>query len=224
MKATTPLTSRTSQLLSVRRKFNPVAEIKAWCLERADEWFEQNQPDHACDFLRHALDLDPSDTQVWIALGSLYFSTGKLDRALKAFTKAGELDSSNATITLHLALTHQQMGNAADAESCFRQSLAQNPANVVAAKLFSGFLMAHNRLNEARELLEHALAIELDDTESLLRLGVCCYQLNDLSAARACFSHLLKLDPKNQVARENLTVIDANKDRVTADKTQGRPA
>jgi cytochrome c-type biogenesis protein CcmH/NrfG len=204
--ASTPPPNQTPHLLSGRRGSNPITEIKAWCLERADEWYEQNEPGLARQFLQHALGVDPHDVSVWIALGSLHFTAGNLDSALLAFTQSNELDPGNSTIQLHLALTHQQREDLAEADWFFKQAVELKPDDVGALKLYSGFLMAHECLNEARLHLEHALSIDLDDVELFLRLGVCCFRTNDFRAAHACFNRVLQIDPANLVARENMAI------------------
>ncbi|HLP78741.1 MAG TPA: tetratricopeptide repeat protein [Candidatus Paceibacterota bacterium] len=207
MKPVTPLKTPSSpQLLPGHRHTDPTSEIKAWCLERADEWHDQNQPVLARQFLQHALAIDPHDVQCWIALGSLHFTGGNLDSALLAFTQANELKPADPAIILHLALTHQHRKEWAETEWYFRRTLELRPDDVATLKLFSGYLMARGRHEEARHRLEQALAFDLDDVELFLRLGVCCYQLNDFSAAHACFKRALQLDPNNQMARENLFV------------------
>jgi|GEM_PF-5713684 Tfp pilus assembly protein PilF len=210
MKTTTPPPSgQIPQLLSGRPGSDPISEIKNWCLERADEWFEQNQPAFACQFLQHALGLDPNDVTIWIALGSVHFTSGNLDQALLAFTQADELRPNDAAIQLHLAVVQQHRENWSQAEFHFRRSLELYPDNVQALRLYSGLLMAHGRNAESREILEQALSLDLDDVDLFLRLGVCCFRMNELNAAQACFKRALQLDPNNELAAANLNAVAA---------------
>jgi tetratricopeptide (TPR) repeat protein len=191
----------------IQPKSTNVADLKDWCLARADEWYAQKEFGFARDFLQHALDLDPFDVEIWIALGSLHFTSNNLDAALFAFTQADELRPADATLQLHLAVVQQHRQSWAHAETHFRNSLELQPEHLGALKLFAGFLMARERFTEAREILERALMVELDDSEIFLSLGVCCFRLENHQAARACFEHLLKIDPSDAIAGENLAVV-----------------
>ncbi|HYG22021.1 MAG TPA: tetratricopeptide repeat protein [Verrucomicrobiae bacterium] len=207
MKAASPSPTPSAPLIFSRRSFDPAAEIKAWCLERADEWYEQKELALARDFLKHALEIDPHDVEVWIALGSLQFALGSHRQALLSFTQARELDPTNAKVFLHLAATHQQLGENAEAEWHFKEALTADPKSSEVIKLYSGFLMAQNRLTDARLLLEFGLGSNLEDVELFLRLGVCCYRAEDLRAAYSCFKRVLQLAPSNATAIENLQVV-----------------
>lgn len=203
----------------VQPKSTALPDIKDWCLARADEWYARQDWPLAQEFLQHALDIDPHDLSVWIALGSVHYAAGNLKSAQLAFTHARELDQRNPEILLHLAVTHQQLENWAEAEWFFKQSLELAPNHIQALKLFSGFLMFRNRPQEARPHLERALLAELDDQDLLMRLGVCCFQMDDLPAARACFTYLLKLNFFCAMARDNLKAVENRIARTTTPQT-----
>lgn len=186
-----------------------IASIRDWCLRRADEWYARGEFGAARDFLRQAADVDPHDAHIWVALGSLHYQLGEYERAGLAFVKAGELDPTDGEIFLQLALTHQQLGQDREAENIFRHAITLSPENPLAQSLFSGFLFTRERYDEAREYVEGALEDRPDDLELLMRLGVCCAKTNDRHAAQACFERVLKLDPTNEIARENLMAIRA---------------
>lgn len=184
-----------------------VAEIKAWCLARADEWYAKGELGAARDFLHHAAEVDPRDVQVLIALGSLYYEAGDYEHAGLAFNQAGRLDATNALIFLRLGLTHQQLGQFEEAEALLKHALALRPDNALALSLLGEFMCARERYAEARGFVESAMQDQPNNPELLLRLGLCCFKTNDLKAAQACFERVLKLDPANETARENLAVL-----------------
>lgn len=191
----------------VQPKSTRTADLKDWCLARADEWYSQKEFGFARDFLQHALDLDPFDVEIWIALGSLHFTSNNLEAALFAFTQADELRPDDAAIQLHLAVVQQHRQSWSPAESHFRTALDLQPENLNALKLFAGFLMSREQFAEAREILERALMVDLDDVEIFLSLGVCWFRTDDLKAARACFLRVVELDPALVMGWENLEVI-----------------
>jgi cytochrome c-type biogenesis protein CcmH/NrfG len=181
-----------------------LARIKHWCLARADEWYERGEKAIAFEFLKHASEIDPKDAQVLIALGSLHYEQGRFERAGLAFVRAGRVAPENVSVYLHLGLTHQQLGHLNEAESFFHHALRLDPENTLALGLLAQFLTTVNRHADARLYIERALAQQPDDIENLLRLGVCCFRTDDLSAARKCYERVIQLDPAHVLARENL--------------------
>jgi len=206
--ATIATAAAVNQPRRVPPKSTDLADLKDWCLARADEWYAQKEFGFARDFLQHALDLDPFDVEIWIALGSLHFTSNNLEAALFAFTQADELRPDDATLQLHLAVVQQHRQSWAHAETHFRNSLELQPENLGALKLFAGFLMARERFAEAREILERALMVELDDPEVFLSLGVCWHRLKQYQAAKSCFNRILTLSPHHPIAQENLNAAE----------------
>ncbi len=191
------------------RASREIATIRDWCLRRADEWYERGELGAARDFLKQAADVDPQDAHVWVALGSLHYQLGEFELAGLAFVKAGGLVPADSEVFLQLALTHQQLGQDKEAESIFQHAIALNPDNPLGYSLYSGFLFARERFDESREYVERALEDQPNNLDLLMRLGVCCFKTNDLNAAQACFERVLKLDPANDLARENLSAVAA---------------
>lgn len=184
-----------------------LTRIKNWCLARADEWYARGEKGAAFEFLMSAAEIDPQEARVWIALGSLHYEEARFERAGLAFIRAGRIEPGNAAIYLHLGLTHQQLGQANEAESLFHHALRLEPENTLALGLLAGFLMDSNRHADARLYVERALEQQPDDITMLLRLGLCCFQMSDASAARKCYERVLRLDPGHALARENLKVV-----------------
>jgi len=177
--------------------------IKEWCIARADEWYARGDLAIALNFLEHAAAIDRYDAPVWITIGSIQFMLKRPEAALKSFLQAQRVDPSNPTLLLHLAATCQELKRDAEAENYFREALKLQPENCEASRLFAGFLMSRNRLDEARDVVESGLGADPRDIDLLLRLGVCYFHATNLRAARACFQRILQLDPINEIAREN---------------------
>ena len=181
--------------------------LRNWCLERAGEWYKMGLHGPARDFLRHATDIDPHDAQTWIALGSLEFEMGVYDEAGLAFHRAAQQEPINPRIYLHLALTHEKLGNLELAEGLYDHALVLSPANPMALSLTGNFFMNRKRHDRARPYYEQLLQQRPDDVDILLRLGVCNYRIGDTSTARQCFERVLRIQPANEVAMENLDVM-----------------
>lgn len=71
--------------------------------------------------LREAVELDPSDSQVWFLKGLAHARDGDFDRAIEGFARAAQLDPENRTTRVHLGAAHLRLGNPARAEEEFRR-------------------------------------------------------------------------------------------------------
>jgi Flp pilus assembly protein TadD len=184
-----------------------LAALKDWCLARADEWYKLGLTGPARDFLTHATDIDPQDVQAWIALGSLHYQLGVYTEAGLAFHRAAQLRPQNARIYLHLGLTHQKLGHDELAEALFNHALNLQPHDSLALSLLGDFFMGRKRFDRARPYYEQLMQQRPDDVDVLLRLGVCNYRTDEGTPARQCFERVLRIQPTNEVARENLDVM-----------------
>lgn len=185
-----------------------IADIKTWCLDRANEWYGRGELGAARDFLNHAAAVDPEDAQVWISLGSLHFELGCHEQAGLAFHMAGELTPTDARVFMHLGLVHVKLKHPEEAEVLFSHAVAVAPDDPLPRGLLGGWLIENGRYTDARPQIEHALLVQPNNLENLLRLGVCCFKTGDLVSARRCYEHVLQLKPGHALAQENLAALD----------------
>jgi Tfp pilus assembly protein PilF len=185
-----------------------IAEIKSWCLARADEWHACGEMGIARNFLNHAAMTDPSDAQVWIALGSLQYELGELEKAGVAFHKAGELEPTNSRIFLHLGLVHQKLNQQDEAEALLNHAVTLEPNNALAMSLLGNLLMEQKRYASASIQFINALQHRTNNLDLLLKAGFCSFKVNDHDSARRFFERVLELSPGHEIAMENLTVLN----------------
>lgn len=185
-----------------------ITNIKEWCLARGDEWYARGERGAARDFLNHAAAVDPTDAQVWLALGSMQFELGCHEQAGLAFHMAGELIPTDARVFLHLGLVHQALKHPAETELLFKHAVVLDPDNALARGLLGGWLLADGRFSDARPHFEHALVVQPNNIENLLRLGVCCFKTGDFAAAHNCYLHVLRLSPGHALATENIAAVE----------------
>lgn len=209
MKAATSIASTNpASLTALPVELKTPSGIKEWCLARADEWYARGDLPIALNFLEHAAAIDRYDAPVRITIGSIQFMLKRPEAALKSFLKAQRVDPSYPTLLLHLAATCQELKRDAEAENYFREALKLQPENCEASRLFAGFLMSRERLDDARDVVESGLGADPRDIDLLLRLGVCYFRAANLRAASACFQRILQLDPINEIARQNLEIVN----------------
>uniref|UniRef100_A0A4W3JSB0 SKI3 subunit of superkiller complex n=1 Tax=Callorhinchus milii TaxID=7868 RepID=A0A4W3JSB0_CALMI len=149
-------------------------------------------------YLQAALRADPKDPNCWECLGEAYLSRGGYTAALKAFTKASELNPNSVYNIYKIAAIKQILGKYAEAIAEYKQ-IIYNSQNYVPALKGLGeccLMMARSALNDyldgrAVDIIEEALQYSAravlwrPDVSCLWKLiGDACTALHVLSPAK----------------------------------------
>ena len=171
----------------------------------------QTNLEDATDLLELSRAVEPADLQTLFTLGELYYTLGRLTKARQAWQEylvqsggEGESDVSTRLATLSeieplystalenpsernqliLAEALWNHDNELLATEIYFQILAEsNPDQPLALKRASQSLVLSGRLQEAIVLLERLQTIDEADAESLLLLGHCYFNLQNLVKA-----------------------------------------
>lgn len=169
----------------------------AW-LRRGLYHLRVNQNSQAVADLQAALRADPIDSNCWECLGEAYLSRGGYTAALKAFTKANELNPDAVYNIYKIALIKQILGKYADAVAEYTQIIQKSENYVPALKGLGEcyLMMSRNALKDyldgrALDSAEQALqylagAVQYrPDVSCLWKLiGDTCTTLHVLSPAK----------------------------------------
>lgn len=110
----------------------------------------------------------------------------------------------SAAQLLEQALTHQRSGRLAEAESLYRQILAQNPQHADALHLLGVLASQVGKLDAAVALVEQALAVRPHEPIYLTNLGDIFRRLGHSDRAVAALEAALQIAPGNFMALNNL--------------------
>ncbi|XP_041042381.1 tetratricopeptide repeat protein 37 isoform X4 [Carcharodon carcharias] len=169
----------------------------AW-LRRGLYYLRTNQHSQAVADLQAALRADLKDANCWECLGEAYLSRGGYNAALKAFTKASELNPNSVYNIYKIAAIKQILGKYAEAVTEYKQ-IIQNTKNYVPALKGLGecyLMMARSALDDcldgraldsAEEALQYlARSVQCrPDVSCLWKLiGDTCTTLHVLSPAK----------------------------------------
>ncbi len=134
-----------------------------------------------------------------IKLGMAYLNQNQRDAALRAFSKAVEVDSKSAEAQLGMALIHQVNGEFEMAEKRFKKALKSRADFSMAEVHFSygRFLMEKKEYEEA---LLNFVEASHDLTyrrraNALFNVGLCAEKLDNPARAEASFEHALNISP-----------------------------
>ncbi len=146
-----------------------------------------------------------------VKLGMSYLQNGDRDRALRAFTKAQELDIKSGEAMQGLALVHQLNGETELAEEKFLKALKLR-ADFSRSSIelsYARFLYEYKRYAEAINYLEKASNdISYPNRGmALYVLGLSALETGDIVRAKGSFEHALNLNSRNAAAALELADI-----------------
>ena len=161
----------------------------------ADLYFsELNRFDEAIHLYLGLLKSHPRDIETLINLGHICEAVGRGEEAKTFYRRALEIEPWNSEARQALA----------------GQPLQQAPARPASAKSSETLLdearerVQQGQPDQARELLEQAIAQNPRSAIAHNDLGVVAYQLGDLGAAQVAYEQAVKLEPDNMNFRKNL--------------------
>lgn len=169
--------------------------------------------ERAADYARRAVAADPhlADPHVW--LGYARMRQGRMDEAIAAQQRAGELDPANGYPPYFAACAEQFRNHPAEALPFFQRAVTLEPPHAFA---WIGLAWAHlalGRLDEARWCLEKAIALESSPATvptpgAGAYLGECLRLSGRLTEARsACMAALEAVERSDHMYRDTFRGI-----------------
>jgi tetratricopeptide (TPR) repeat protein len=144
------------------------------------------------------IDMRKDAAETMMLAGQAYQANGKLARAEQLQYRAAALDPHNAMYHLHCGALSMQMGRLAQAEKAFRQVITLAPDS---SRGYSGlahlYLQANQKLPQARQLAEKAVALEPSAFNHYV-LAWARDRNGDRSGAIVSIRRALELEPNNQ--------------------------
>ena len=195
-----------------------------------------NRAEEALVLTEQALAEFPWYHELQVLRGEALEKAARLDEALSAYTKAIELRPEISENYWRRGTVARKLGDTEGAERDFRESLARDatfqegrlalgrlltetgrPAEALellgeagSASMKAGLaeaLLASDRYDEARALLEEALRLEPDNTRALALLGPVYGRAGELSLAAKTLERALALGETSPEIRRNLALV-----------------
>ena len=139
--------------------------------------FQQHRHSEAVGHLKNALQIEPADSSLHYALGSISWVTGAIDQAITSYQRALEIDPPNAEIENDLGVALNAKGKYAEAEIHLRNSLRLVPDQVSTLINLGNALKNSGNLDEAVDCYRKSLEIEPDKFMGHCSLGMALMQL-----------------------------------------------
>jgi tetratricopeptide (TPR) repeat protein len=177
-------------------------------------------------------------SEVFVANGQLWETSGNFDKAVEQYNKALEAEPNNAAALASMARLHQKKNESSQAVDYFQRALKAAPND---ASLYNDLGLAYSKLNrhaEAAEQMQRAMAISPGTTRYANNLAVVqmnagqadsamqtlmkshepahahynmawmYYNRQDTAQARSHLQQALQIDPNMERARELKELVD----------------
>jgi Tfp pilus assembly protein PilF len=156
-----------------------------------------NAPAAAVIRLQESLQLFPSSSRLWFALGFANFKLDKDDEAERALKKVIDLDSKFAPAFAYLGLIRAKTGSYDDAISLYERALVADPKLAVVHHLIADAMLKQMNANE-RTIEEHLKrSTDLDPTFTPARVSLAKLFIRSKRWMQAIseLEQVIKLDP-----------------------------
>jgi tetratricopeptide (TPR) repeat protein len=138
----------------------------------------------AAEQLQRALALAPKDDLSHHLMGIVYGKRGDLDRAVREFERAVDLDGTNADAWFRLASIHASKRRDAKALRFLRRSLSEDPDHLSARRTLAILLHRRGDVQAAQREYEAVLEAAPGDEETTFRLGLAHIHAGTLEGAQ----------------------------------------
>lgn len=146
--------------------------------------------------LQEALQQFPRSPRLWFALGVAHMAEHKSDLAIKAFTRALELDAKFAPALAYLGVAYDEQGRYAEAITYYERALAVDERLSIVHYLLAEALLKQNANDTLRAETHLTRAVALDQTfaRARLSLGKIYARTDRLSEAITHLERAIALD------------------------------
>ncbi len=163
----------------------------------------------AADILSAALQVNPRDAQLTLALGVARYGQRRFDDAIAEFLKVIQIDPSIEQPYAFLGRMLDQAGShLLEITADYEAWLKANPENPKANRLLAEALLAADpRDRRVEDLLRRAIVLNANDWETHYDLGTLLESKHDYQNAAAELRRSIELDPKQAMAHYHLARV-----------------
>ncbi len=174
-------------------------------------YFQRGYLEQAGNSFERALRDDPASAEALYGIGSVYLNQNKNAAAREAFERAVKLPA-NYPGTLpdawnNLGVLATREGRIEDSVHYFQHALQLDPGHLLSLDNLGNAYRVQKRWDDARKVLERALAVAPQDPEANYSLGMVFAQTDDTTKAYEYLQRALKARPVYPEALNNLGVL-----------------
>jgi tetratricopeptide (TPR) repeat protein len=159
------------------------------------------------NYYRRALEIDPKNSRIHLAMGKALFLTGQTKDARAFFQKTIELDPKSDEAYFHLGVILQIERNLKEAERMFVKALELQPDNENVSNNLGVALLEQKRFPEAIKYLNKVLDIAPENINARYNLGMSLWGMGRTRDAIEQYRQVLRLKPEWATAANSLAWI-----------------
>jgi glycosyltransferase involved in cell wall biosynthesis len=177
-------------------------------VQRANDLLIEDENDAAIQVLREASYLAPNDPWLIVTLGNVLLKNGDSEGARKEYIKAIALNPEYIPGYLAFGSLAMQRDDLKEAEAALLRVVALQPSDLDTTRVLGRMYLESERFRDGIKVYTFILQREPQDIESMMALGVCQVGSGDLLSSRSTFNKVLEIAPGNEIAEENMRLID----------------
>jgi arylsulfatase A-like enzyme/Flp pilus assembly protein TadD len=158
----------------------------------------------AISYLQKAIELDPGDAKSHTVLGMAFQSLGKLDEAVRCYTRVIEIGSGFSEVHYNLGQAFVSLGKFEQAIEHYQQVLQLKSDNPETHYKLGVALMELDKFEQAIEHYRQSLQLKPDYAEAHNNLGVALFNQNKIAKAIVQWKEALRSRPNFVDAANNL--------------------
>jgi tetratricopeptide (TPR) repeat protein len=167
-------------------------------------YLQSGKLDDAEQYIRKALEWNPSDADAWSELGSVFEARKNMAQALGCYEKALALHPGLTYVQVNAAHAAEVAGDNEKAERYYREALKSDPKNADAANGLGLMLAKQAHFSEAKDLFQRAIEERPGFASAINNLGVLYLNTGKPDDAVAAFEYGLKVAPDEDILYLNL--------------------
>ncbi|XP_076445747.1 protein O-mannosyl-transferase TMTC3-like [Babylonia areolata] len=171
---------------------------------------------------RAALTVNQDNAKLWNNVGHALEKVQKYQEALDYFEKAASIQPDDIGAHINVGRTYVNLNQSAPAEKAYHRAIDLFPPVIkgksytarVAPNHLNAYLNLANlvskdpsRLDEARALLQQAIAMRTDFIDAYINLGDIFVKLDRIPDAQTTYEEAIKIEPRNADLHFNLGVV-----------------
>ena len=167
----------------------------------------QGEMEKASGLLRQFLQKNPRNTDALLGLGSIYFHQEMYEDASDSYCQVLAQQPRSEEAQYYLAKILSIQGRWEDALDFMESQQFAEQDSAPLLKLRIELYIQAGQHNLAEAAIRHYLGKYPEDIEIYLIAGNFDYQMGNKTGSKEKFLQVLRLDPYNELARENLNII-----------------
>ncbi|MCD6386169.1 tetratricopeptide repeat protein, partial [Candidatus Sumerlaeota bacterium] len=174
----------------------------------AEMYSSQHQFEKAQAIIENLLEQNPEDVDTLYSLGGIYYEAGEYDKAVETFNKILSIDPNNVDTLNSIGYTLAIQGKDLEkAERYIRKALNAKPYAGYILDSLGWVYFQRGDYAKARELIERANRLSLEDVEILQHLGDIYMKLGDTHRAIKFWSRALEIKPNQKEIEKRLKSV-----------------